>query len=270
MTSLNTQTGTQPPPSKAWFESWFDSPYYEEIYDHRTLSEAQAFIERLTQHLALPSTAQILDLGCGWGRHTRSFAELGYHTTGLDLSPRLIAKARENFIRTGDSVSERMTFRIGDMRDFQLNTRFDAIVNLFTSFGYFDDADQDISVLRNANRHLKDDGFLVLDYFNKEAVLLKLNESEYRHGPKFHTKISRTFENGHLFKSIEIIHPDSGQGNEIFTEKVRCYEPEELREMLNRSGFEVHHHWGNYHLTPAEQHSPRCIFLARPIQPSEA
>lgn len=159
MTTLNNQAVTPTSSSKAWFESWFDSPYYEEIYDHRTLSEAQGFIERLTQHLALPPTAQILDLGCGWGRHTRSFAALGYTTTGLDLSPRLIAKAQEHFIRPHDPVSDRMTFRIGDMRDFQLNARFDAIVNLFTSFGYFDDAEQDQKVLHNAHRHLKADGF---------------------------------------------------------------------------------------------------------------
>lgn len=264
MTTLNNQAVTPTSSSKAWFESWFDSPYYEEIYDHRTLSEAQGFIERLTQHLALPPTAQILDLGCGWGRHTRSFAALGYTTTGLDLSPRLIAKAQEHFIRPHDPVSDRMTFRIGDMRDFQLNTRFDAIVNLFTSFGYFDDAEQDQKVLHNVHRHLKADGFLVLDYFNKEAVLMQLNESEFRQGLKFNTKISRTFQDGHLLKSIEIIHRDSGLCNEVFTEKVRCYEPDELRDLLTLSGFEVQEHWGNYQLSPAEHNSPRCILLARP------
>ncbi|MFM7913109.1 MAG: class I SAM-dependent methyltransferase, partial [Bacteroidota bacterium] len=145
-------------------------------------------MERLTQHLALPPSAQILDLGCGWGRHTRSFAELGYTTTGLDLSPRLIAKAQENFIQPNNPISERMKFYIGDMRDFQLNTDFDAVVNLFTSFGYFDDKNQDLKVLGNANRHLKEDGFLVLDFFNKEFVLSQINESEYRCGPKFDTK----------------------------------------------------------------------------------
>ncbi|MFM7747897.1 MAG: SAM-dependent methyltransferase, partial [Bacteroidota bacterium] len=182
MPNPSTLASDSPRLNKAWFESWFDSPYYEEIYDHRDLSEAKEFILQLTTTLALPINAQLLDLGCGWGRHTRSFAELGYTTTGLDLSPRLIAKAQENFIQPNNPISERMKFCIGDMRDFQLNTDFDAVVNLFTSFGYFDDKNQDLKVLGNAHRHLKENGLLVLDFFNKEFVLSQINESEYRCG----------------------------------------------------------------------------------------
>ncbi len=263
MITSRTHSGNRLDRDKAWFESWFDSPYYEEIYDHRDLSEAKEFILRLTTTLALPTTTQILDLGCGWGRHTRSFAELGYTTTGLDLSPRLIAKAQENFIRPNDSISQRMNFCIGDMRDFQLNRDFDVVVNLFTSFGYFEDSDQDLKVLRNAHCHLKEDGFLVLDYFNTDAVLAKLNESEFRCGPKFDTKIRRTLEDGYIIKTIEIIHKNLNQLNEIYVEKVRCYGTDELHAMLNLSGFDVIHHWGNYHLDPAVQSSPRCIFAAR-------
>lgn len=263
MPNPNTLASNSPRLNKAWFESWFDSPYYEEIYDHRDLSEAKEFILQLTTTLGLPITAQILDLGCGWGRHTHSFAELGYTTTGLDLSPRLIAKAQENFIQPNNPISERIKFYIGDMRDFQLNTDFDAVVNLFTSFGYFDDKNQDLKVLGNAHRHLKEDGLLVLDFFNKEFVLSQINESEYRYGPKFDTKISRTLADGYVLKSIEIIHQKSGAITEVYVEKVRCYCPEELQSMLKSSGFEVLQHWGNYQLSPAGQGSPRCIFLAR-------
>jgi len=258
-----TQNTTLSSPDRPWFESWFDSPYYEEVYDHRNLSEAKEFIGRLTQWLQLPFTAQILDLGCGWGRHTRSFAELGYRTTGLDLSPRLIAKARGNFIRPDDSVSERITFCLGDMRDFQLDTKFDMIANLFTSFGYFEDSDQDLKVIQNARHHLKHDGIFVLDYFNKEAVLAQLHEAEYRIGPLFDTKINRSIEHGQLIKSIEIIHKHADRTTEKFIEKVRCYDNLELKTMLKTSDFEVTHHWGTYQLTPADPNSPRCILLAR-------
>ncbi|MFM8787316.1 MAG: SAM-dependent methyltransferase, partial [Bacteroidota bacterium] len=68
MPNPSTLASNSPRLNKAWFESWFDSPYYEEIYDHRDLSEAKEFILQLTTTLALPITAQILDLGCGWGR----------------------------------------------------------------------------------------------------------------------------------------------------------------------------------------------------------
>jgi SAM-dependent methyltransferase len=247
---------------RPWFESWFDSPYYEEVYDHRNLSEAKAFIDRLTQWLQLPLTAQILDLGCGWGRHTRSFAELGYRATGLDLSPRLIAKAREKFIQLKDPVSERLTFCNGDMRDFQLDTQFDLIANLFTSLGYFEDSEQDLKVIRNAYNHLKTNGHFVLDFFEKEAILSQLSESEYRCGPNFDTQIKRSLDNDQLIKTIKIIPKQTGGIAKTYNEKVRCYESSELHAMLNSCGFEVTHRWGTYQLTPAEPGSPRCILLA--------
>lgn len=248
---------------RSWFESWFDSPYYEEVYDHRNFLEAKAFIERLTRWLQLPLTAQILDLGCGWGRHTRSFAELGYMATGLDLSPRLIAKARENFIVPLDPVSDRLLFCNGDMRDFQLDNKFDLIANLFTSLGYFEDTEQDLRIIRNAYNHLKKNGLFVLDFFNKEAILSQLSESEYRCGKVFDTQIRRSLEYNQLIKTIKIIPKNSGGKTMTFFEKVRCYEISELYAMLNASDFEVTQHWGTYQLTPAEPDSPRCILLAR-------
>lgn len=252
-----------PGADRPWFESWFDSPYYEEVYDHRNLSEAKAFIERLTQWLQLPLDAKVLDLGCGWGRHTRSLAELGYLATGLDLSPRLIAKARENFLRPGDPVSERLTFCNGDMRDFQLDTEFDLVANLFTSLGYFEDEDQDLKVICNVHRHLKSDGLFVLDFFNKETILSELSESEYRCGALFDTQIRRSLHKDQLIKTIEIIPGQAGDKPRTFVEKVRCYEPERLHAMLSACGFVVAQHWGTYQLTPAEPGSPRCILLAR-------
>lgn len=254
------------PANGPWFESWFNSPYYEKVYDHRNLSEAKDFIKNLTQWLQLPSNAQILDLGCGWGRHTRSLAELGYDATGIDLSPRLIAKAIEHFMQAGDPISQRIKFCVGDMRDFQLNTEFDLIVNLFTSFGYFENTKQDLKVIQNAHHHLKSTGFFVLDYFNKESVISNFRDAEYHHGLEYDTKILRSIEQNQLIKSIEIIHKTPGRSPESYFEKVRCYDKSQLESMLNSAGLEVIQQWGTYQLSPADAKSPRCILLARKFQ----
>ena len=77
-----------------WFESWFDTTYYHQLYAHRDDSEARGFIDRLTQYMLLPETASVLDNACGRGRHAKYLAEKGYHVTGLDLSSASIKFAK--------------------------------------------------------------------------------------------------------------------------------------------------------------------------------
>ena len=122
--------------SGEWFESWFDSPYYHVLYDHRNDDEARAFIAALIEHIGLKPGASVLDLCCGAGRHSRVIHELGYNTTGCDLSANSIATAKQ-FEQDG------LGFFRHDMRD-PLPESYDAIFNLFTSFGYFEN-EEDIN-----------------------------------------------------------------------------------------------------------------------------
>jgi SAM-dependent methyltransferase len=123
-----------------WFASWFDSPYYHQLYSHRDIGEAAAFLDALVDRLHPAPDAEILDLGCGAGRHARRLADHGFHVTGLDLSA--------DSIRSATALAGgRVRFARHDMRvPFGIET-YDCVLNLFTSFGYFDRAEDHLAVV---------------------------------------------------------------------------------------------------------------------------
>ncbi len=110
--------------------------------------------------------ATLLDLACGPGRHSVAFAGLGIAVTGVDLSPFLLDKARELAASRGVAVE----WVEADMRDFARPGAFDAAVNLFTSFGYFEDDMDNLQVAANLFTSLKPGGALVLDLVGKEVA----------------------------------------------------------------------------------------------------
>ncbi len=83
-------------PKEAWFQEWFNSPYYHLLYNHRDEDEALAFIRRIIVHLQPPITGRMLDAACGRGRHSRALAEKGFDVTGIDLSFESINVAKES------------------------------------------------------------------------------------------------------------------------------------------------------------------------------
>ena len=117
----------QKPVSENWFESWFDTEYYHILYKERNDEEAQLLMDNLTHYLNLPEDAKILDLACGKGRHAIYLNSLGFDVTGADLSENSIKEASE-------FANEKLHFKVHDMRE-TCNEKYDAIFNLFTSFG---------------------------------------------------------------------------------------------------------------------------------------
>ncbi|HKJ34879.1 MAG TPA: methyltransferase domain-containing protein, partial [Balneolales bacterium] len=149
----------------SWFEEWFDSPLYEKMYANRDDKEAAQLADLLKEVMPAEQYSEILDLGCGRGRHSINFAERGYHVTGIDLSEVAIQKARSKAKKMNLDIE----FIVGDMRK-PLDRTFDGIINLFTSFGYFRDDEENRKVLRAMQKMLRTDGLLVIDYLNAEKV----------------------------------------------------------------------------------------------------
>ena len=115
--------------TKDWFTDWFNTPYYHILYKDRNDNEAQQFIKKITEFLSLPKNATLLDLPCGKGRHSVFLNSLGFKVIGADLSENSIQHAK-NF------ENENLKFIVQDMRE-PLHKKYDAVFNLFTSFGYF-------------------------------------------------------------------------------------------------------------------------------------
>lgn len=223
-----------------WFESWFDTPYYHILYQNRDFNEAEAFIRALHSRFKFQPHHQILDLACGKGRHSVFLHTLGTNVTGVDLSPNSISEAKK-FETKG------LEFHVHDMRLPFKPHAFDFVINLFTSFGYFDTDTEHKQTIQSVYENLKTNGMFILDYLNADKVISGLPTAEIitRNGINFH--ITKNTANGYICKNIEFEH--QGQSYQ-FQEKVRAFESSDFEKLFRNAGFDFQVLGGNYALEP--------------------
>lgn len=223
--------------SKNWFASWFDTPYYHILYKDRNYREAQIFMDNLTQYLNLPEKAKVLDLACGKGRHSIYLNQLGFDVVGADLSENSIASATKN-------ENETLHFKVHDMRE-PFESKFDAIFNLFTSFGYFENEEDNLTTLIAIKNSLTEYGFAVIDFMNVQQVLENLVPEEVKTVEEIEFHIKRYFKDGHIYKEIDF--EDNGEKYH-FTERVRALTLENFQEMMDEAGIFLLDIFGDYKL----------------------
>ena len=235
------------------YKSWFDTPYYHILYKNRDYKEAEMFTKELMEFIKLPSNSKILDLACGEGRHSINLNKMGYDVTGVDLSVKNIKNASKY-------ESENLKFKIHDMRK-PFGQKFDLVVNLFTSFGYFDDFKDNLKTLDSIKSSLKKNGLAVIDFLNIKYLKNNLihKNTEEIDGIKFH--LNRSIKNGFLTKKISFKH----ELNEYnFEEKVRSLDLIDFKSMFKQSNIEILHIFGDYKLTSFdENNSKRLIFILK-------
>jgi len=234
-----------------WFQNWFDTPYYHLLYDHRNENEAEFFMKNLIRFLDLKKGDKILDLPCGKGRHSFFLNTQGFNVTGADLSKNSINTAR-NF------ENENLKFTIHDMRD-PLSGKYMAIFNLFTSFGYFNDEQTNVKVLKNFKNAILMNGHVIIDFLNIKKVEKELipEQKFTKNGIEFH--ITKLIKNDFLIKDI-YFNTDGREHH--FTEKVQCLTLDKMKEFAHIANFKVEHVFGDYNLTSFDEyHSERLILV---------
>jgi SAM-dependent methyltransferase len=233
-----------------WFRDWFNSPYYHLLYRKRDVAEADHFIRNLVNYLQLPKDATVWDLACGMGRHSIKLNSLGLKVVGTDLSPESIEAASRN-------ANEKLDFFVHDMRTpFRINY-FDAVLNLFTSIGYFSDPRDNYAVFQNVYNALKPGGMFVVDFFNSAKVknCLVPSATEKRGEITFH--INKRLEGCKIIKQINFT--DKGK-DFSFEEKVIMYSLSDLTEYASKAGFVLKETFGNYDLEKFDEiNSDRLI-----------
>lgn len=235
-----------------WFKVWFDSPYYHKLYKHRDRSEAGHFVGNLMKELALKKGSRILDMGCGKGRHCIFLNELGFDVVGIDLSGSNI-EAASNYA-TND-----LHFIQHDMRRPLHGLEFDLILNLFTSFGYFENAADNLKVLESGFEMLSDGGRFVLDFLNAPKVIKELKPLEEREIEGTHFEIRKSIEGGIIVKRIRINDNPDLQ----FEERVQALNRDDLYTLFERAGLTPVSTYGSYHFEPYdEERSDRLIIIA--------
>jgi ubiquinone/menaquinone biosynthesis C-methylase UbiE len=150
-----------------WWASYFDAQYLKEYEPLFTLERDRRDVARLVDVLELPTGARVLDVPCGQGRHAHLLAEAGFDVDGLDYSADLLAIAKKR------GSGETLRYTKGDMRKLpaRWTSRFDAVLNLFTSFGFFVDPADDARVIAEFARVLKPGGKLIWHGGSRDGVM---------------------------------------------------------------------------------------------------
>jgi SAM-dependent methyltransferase len=249
--SLNPNSKIETSNCENWFASWFDSPYYHILYKERNFREAQLFMDNLTHYLNMDEGSKVLDLACGKGRHSIYLNKLGYNVLGVDLSENSIEIAKKN-------TNESLHFQVHDMRN-PFEEKYDAIFNLFTSFGYFENEEDNLKTLISIKESLSEYGFGVIDFMNVNQVIANLVENETKTVDDIDFKIKRYVIDGYIFKEIDF--EDKGCVYN-FTEKVRAFTLADFQELMEKAGIFLLDTFGDYKLKKFHKNdSERLIMI---------
>ena len=246
-----------------WFDDetfWVD--LYPFLFTEERMGAAEEEVEELLSLVPYQGRA-VLDLCCGPGRHSVPLARRGLTVTGVDRSPFLLGKAEERAREAG----LRVEWVQSDMRDFVRPGAFDLAINMFTSFGYFDDKDDDLLVLRHLRESLRPGGFLVMELSAKEWL-----------AEGFHPTTSEELPDGSLLvERHEIIDDWSRIRNEwilIRGQSVRrfdfhhtLYSGQELKDRLRQAGFAGSRLFGDLDGSEFGLHAKRLVAVASTPRP---
>lgn len=225
--------------TKQWYASWFDTPYYHILYKDRDYSEAQGFMDNLTNYLNISKGGKVLDLACGKGRHSVYLNKIGYNLTGVDLSEQSIAYAKQ-------FENETLKFDVHDMSKPYPDT-FDAVFNLFTSFGYFENEDCNLETIKSIKAELNEFGFGVIDFMNVNYIIENLVEENVKtvEGIDFHQK--RSIKDGYIVKDIRF---EADREHFEFQERVKAFTLEDFKTLFEKAGVYLLDVFGDYKLRP--------------------
>jgi SAM-dependent methyltransferase len=242
-----------------WYE---DDTFWSEVapllFDEERMEQTEGEVDDLLELLDLPEGGAVLDQACGVGRHALEFARRGYRATGVDMTEGLLERARQA-ARDEELDIECVA---ADMREFVRPVAFDGAINLFSSFGYFADPEDDRRVARNVFDSLKPGASFVIDTMGREVVARDFVEQDWRQigGIKL-------LEHRHIEQDWGWIRNDwtvlDGQRVYECSWGIRLYAGTELRALLLSAGFEKVTLFGNLSGSPYDPEADRLIAAAR-------
>jgi SAM-dependent methyltransferase len=209
-------------------------------------------------HKPLEGAPKVLDLCCGLGRISAELARIGFDVTGVDITESFLKTAKE------DAEYEKLNIEYikSDARKFTRPDFFNVIVNLYISFGYFPDQDDDLKVLRNVYESLKKDGTFIIETLGKETASRDFIEAEWfeRSGYTMLTEYE-PLDSWTFFKNRWILFKDNIRMEKTFIQ--RLYSASELKALLQKSGFKTIEIYGDWDESPYDQHAKKLIAVGR-------
>ena len=242
-----------------WWASYFDAQYLREYEPLFQLERDRREVARVVEILGLPAGARVLDCPCGQGRHAHLLAETGFDVDGLDYSEHLLERARER------GMGKTLRYTRGDMRRLppRWTGRFDAVLNLFTSFGFFLDPADDRRVIREFARVLKPGGVLVWNGGSRDGVMARFLERDWwRSGDGTMIAHERSFDalSGVLTIRSSWYGPDGPGERE---HRIRLYTASRLAELCAEAGLIVEEAYDGWRDRPLSRRSSEMTLVAR-------
>jgi SAM-dependent methyltransferase len=240
-----------------WFVDFFDRGYLDRYPPDPDSAERE--VSAVVELLGLEPPARILDLACGYGRHSLPLALRGFEVVGYDLSAELLAEARGEARQRGVAP----LFLQGDMRELPFEGEFDAAISMFTSFGFFEDEGDHRRVVDGVRAALRPDGLFLLDLINRDAVIRNLQPTMWR-----------DYEHGFVLSANEFeVATSRVRGRQIFLGRdgymserrlsLRLFSPHEVKDLLHQGGLAVCTLYGDFDRRGVGLDQPRVIAVAR-------
>ena len=218
---------------KPWFEEAFDEDYLRTLpflTPEQTLRE----VEFLKDSFRLPREAELLDVGCGYGRHAIELGQGGYRVTGIDLSLPLLIRAADEAQRRSLSVN----FVHADMREMAFDAQFDGVYSFLTSFGYFDE-ETNLKVATSIFRALKPGGRFLLDMLNRDYIVTDLPTRVWWEGEGCVVleEVDFNYQTSRLMVRRSVVFQDGRQAEHEMS--IRAYSLHEVGRLLRQAGFRI-------------------------------
>lgn len=249
-----------------WHE---DLTFWDEVapllFDERRLASTPDEVDDLLAHLEIPSGSPVLDLACGVGRHAIDLARRGYPTTGVDRVPALLDRARQHASEAAKEAGRELEVEwvAGDMREFIRAEAFDGAINIFSSFGYFTDPEDDLRVARNVYESLRPGGAFIIDTMGREVVARDLVERDWRQIDDRLLIEKRRVEQDWSWIRTDWTVVDSDDRVYECSWGIRLYSGTELRALLAGAGFAEVKLFGCLAGSPYDPDADRLIAVAR-------
>jgi SAM-dependent methyltransferase len=241
--------------NEPWYVTSFQEDYLK-IYAHRTDEAAKQEISDIVSILNMKHGSKVLDLCCGNGRHSRELATLGFEVTGIDLSTVLLEEA----LKKNQGLN--INYIESDVRKLSLSNEFDYVLNLFTSFGYFEERSENKKVFESIYHSLKKDGTFLIDFLNPGYIRSSLVPYSEREAEGLLITERRRIEGNKVIKEIEV--KEALAENRKYQEEVNLFEYEEMHSMLTECGLSVECVIGSFQQERYHAElSPRMIIIGR-------
>jgi SAM-dependent methyltransferase len=245
-----------------WYKIYFGEDYLQKNEPVLTPERTQREVDGIVNLLALPQGSSILDLCCGHGRHAIPLAQRSYKVTGQDLS--------EVFLREAEKEAQAQNVHVhwlhGDMRNIPFEKEFEAVINIFTAFGYLEDQDEDQKVLQQVSKALKPGGLFLLETLHREGLMRHYTPQLISHYPEGLIVLEeRRFDLLTSLNEVKVTMLFSDGQRREYSHFLRVYTLTELVQMLAVAGLQVKAFYGGLDGSALTMDSFRLILLSQKV-----